>query len=62
MKIVDILFQHRNWQDIKYDNLFMMLSTSNHIHECEISLNDIRTPWQRIKFCIWIYKTLGGKK
>ena len=61
MRLIDIIRQKRVWMDFEYKEIILDFSAPTHYHRCEISLKDIRTPWQRFKFALWMYKVLGGK-
>lgn len=62
MRLIDIIRFKSEWQDVKYDMLHIDFTIGSFMHSADISLRDIRTPWQRFKFALWIFKTLGGKK
>ena len=60
MRLIDIIKQRRVWMEHQYDEMDIKFISTTACHSCEISLRDIRTPWQRFKFALWMYKVLGG--
>lgn len=62
MRLYDILTQHPEWQTYKYTYLDIQFQSHRKLHSATINLMEVRTIWQRIKFAIWIFKALGGKK